>query len=230
MTRSPQLYLVLPPRTGADAAAYLARQIARHPPACVRLGTAGLGEDEIRKQADAVREIAHRAEIAVVIESHFRLVRPLGLDGVHLTDGHRNIRAARKELGADAIIGTFCGASRHIAMTAAEMGADYVAIGPFTAGGLGDGATADPALAAWWSEMIETPLVVEGGLSTRLAASLANAADFIAMGAELWGAEILGAEPQSPEDHTLKRLNAETAAWLSYAGLFDNTPDEEDVQ
>lgn len=213
MTPAPQFYLIIPPRTGADAAAYLARQIARHPPACVRLGTAGLGEDEIRRQADALRETAHAAEIAVVIESHFRLVQPLGLDGVHLTDGHRSLRAARAALGADAIIGAFCGASRHSAMTAAEMGADYVAIGPFAADGLGDGATADPSLAAWWSEMIETPLVVEGGLSPSLAAGLAGSADFIALGAELSRAE----------DQTIGVVEAETAAWLPYAGLFDST-------
>ncbi|HIE71875.1 MAG TPA: hypothetical protein EYP98_17775, partial [Planctomycetes bacterium] len=54
----------------------------------------------------------------------------LGLDGVHLTDGSRSVRVARKELGPDAIVGAFCGTSRHDGMVAGEAGADYVALGP----------------------------------------------------------------------------------------------------
>ena len=38
---------------------------------------------------------------------------------------------ARRIVGADAIVGVTCHASRHLAMQAAETGADYVAFGAF---------------------------------------------------------------------------------------------------
>lgn len=67
--------------------------------------------------------------MAVVIDDHVKLAQRHGLDGVHLTDGARAVRDARKELGDDAIVGAFCGSSRHEGMTAAEHGADYVSFG-----------------------------------------------------------------------------------------------------
>ena len=109
----------------------------------------------------------------LVVADHFRLAPRLGLDGVHLTDGARQVRAARKALGADAIVGAFARASRHDGMTAAEIGADYVSFGPVGATGLGDGSVAPLDLFAWWSEMIEVPVVAEGGLTPALAADLA---------------------------------------------------------
>ena len=71
-------------------------------------------------------------------------------------------------------------------MTAAEIGADYVSFGPVGATGLGDGSAAPLDLFAWWSEMIEVPVVAEGGLTPELAADLAPVADFLALGDELW--------------------------------------------
>ncbi len=82
------------------------------------------------------------------------LVERLGLDGVHLTDGARTVRKARKDLGADAIVGAFCGVTRHEGISAGEAGADYAAFGPIGATGLGEG---DYGLFQWWSEMIEVP-------------------------------------------------------------------------
>jgi thiamine-phosphate pyrophosphorylase len=114
------------------------------------------------------------------------LVGRLGLDGVHLTDGARSVRAARKTLGSEAIVGAFCGASKHDGMTAGEAGADYVSFGPVTASALGDGTVADHELFAWWSEMIEVPVVAEGLITDRAVAGLWQVADFLAIGEEIW--------------------------------------------
>jgi thiamine-phosphate pyrophosphorylase len=62
----------------------------------------------------------------------------LGLDGVHLTDAARSVRATRKALGADAMVGAACGTSRHDGMAAGEAGADYIAFSPVGDTGLGD--------------------------------------------------------------------------------------------
>ena len=69
---------------------------------------------------------------------------------------------------------------------AAEAGADYVGFGPAGATGLGDGSVAPHELFAWWSEMIEIPVVAEGGITPEVAFGLAGAADFLALRDALW--------------------------------------------
>jgi len=81
--------------------------------ACVRLALASSDEDVITRTADALRVVTHDRDVALVIDSHVMMVERLGLDGVHLTDAARTIKAVRKTLGDDAIIGSHCYTSRH---------------------------------------------------------------------------------------------------------------------
>ena len=113
------------------------------------------------------------------------MAQRLGLDGVHLSDGARSVRAARKDLGPDAIVGSYCGASRHDGITAGEAGADYVSFGPVGATALGGGTRAERELFEWWSEMIEIPIVAEGALSDDLLRDLAQVTDFFGI-SEIW--------------------------------------------
>ncbi|SFQ41637.1 thiamine-phosphate pyrophosphorylase [Roseivivax halotolerans] len=183
----PQIYLVTPPeidlmRFPETLSAVLeAQEIA-----CLRLSLATRDEDVLMRAADAIREIAHAFDVALVIDTHVVLADRLGLDGVHLTDGARSVRAARKELGLDAIVGAFCGTSRHDGMNAGEGGADYVSFGPVSGGALGDGSLAERDLFAWWSEMIEVPVVAEGGITAEVARDLAPVVDFVSVGEEIW--------------------------------------------
>lgn len=157
--------------------------------ACLRLSLATRDEDTLMRAADAAREAAHARDVAVVIDNHLILAERLGLDGVHLTDGSRNVRKARKDLGADAIVGAFCKASRHDGMTAGEAGADYVAFGPMGATSLGDGSHAEFDLFEWWSEVIEVPIIAEGALTADLVAKFGPVTDFFAVGEEIWGSD-----------------------------------------
>ncbi|MDO5613231.1 MAG: thiamine phosphate synthase [Paracoccus sp. (in: a-proteobacteria)] len=189
MDQQPQLYLILPPAASAsDLAGRLSAVLDTAPVACIRIPGAG-DEAELGRIADLVREIAHARDIAVVIEDHILLAQRHGLDGVHLTDGARGIRAARKELGADAIVGAFCGASRHDGIAAGEAGADYVSFGPVGDTALGRGTPAPQDLFAWWSEMIELPVVAEGALNRDLVTNLSPVCDFLAIGTEIWSAD-----------------------------------------
>ena len=183
----PQIYLITPPSFSLDTfPATLSRVLAAHEVACIRLALASRDEDEVMRAADAVRLVAHEHDVALVIEDHIALVERHGLDGVHLTDGARSVRAAREALGPDAIVGAFCGASKHEGMNAGEAGADYVAFGPAGASALGHGARAEADLFAWWTEMIEVPVVAEGALDADLVAALAPKTDFFGIGAEIW--------------------------------------------
>jgi len=127
--------------------------------------------------------------VALVVEDHFRLVERLGLDGCHLSDGPRLLRDVRKDLGQEAIIGCYCGTSKHSGLSAGEIGADYVTFGPVSTSALGDGSVVDLDLFAWWSEMIEVPVVAEGGLTVELVRQLAPVTDFLAIGAEIWASD-----------------------------------------
>lgn len=186
----PKLYLATPAQIELSTfPALLAGLVDKFPTACIRLALASRDEEVLARAADLIREVAHARDIPVVIDNHYQLVERLGLDGVHLTDGPRRVREVRKALGKDAIIGAFCGTSRHNGMTAGELGADYVSFGPVTASAtLGDGQAVEPGLFAWWSEMIEIPVVAEGGVTSEAAASIASQADFLCLGDEIWDA------------------------------------------
>ena len=186
----PQLYLVTPPTFELSSFPdRLARVLDEVEAACLRLSLASSDQDVISRAADAVRAVAHERDIALVITDHIQMAERLGLDGVHLGDAARSVRDARKALGADAIVGCYCGPSRHDGMTAGEAGADYISFGPVGQSALGDGSTADLELFQWWSEMIEIPVVAEGNLTPDLVASLAPYTDFFGIGDEIWRAD-----------------------------------------
>ncbi|MBP7243074.1 thiamine phosphate synthase [Amaricoccus sp.] len=190
----PRLYLVTPPILTVEAFGdVLARLLDTVEIACLRLSLATTSEDELMRAADALRAVCHARDVPLVVAEHYRLAARLGLDGVHLHDGPRRVRAAREALGSNGIVGAHARTSRHDGMTAAEIGADYVSFGPVEAGALSDGVSAPFELFEWWSEVIETPVVAEGGVSLPLAATLAPVADFLALGAEIWD------HPDGPE-------------------------------
>ena len=62
-----------------------------------------------------------------------------------------------------------------------------MAFGPITP--FGDVAAAEDDLFQWWSDVVEVPVVAEGGLSPDSVARLAPMTDFFAIGEEIWSAD-----------------------------------------
>lgn len=86
--------------------------------------------------------------LAVLLRDDAQIAVRNGADGVEIAD-LANYAEARRILGADRIVGAYCGASRHRAMELGEAGADYVAF-----------AQADHMdLISWWSEIFEIPCI-----------------------------------------------------------------------
>jgi len=188
--QDPQLYLITPATFALAAFSdQLSAILDAHAIACVRLTLSTTDERDIAQAADGLREVCHARDVAIVIADHFRLVEPLGLDGVHLPDSSRQVRDVRKALGTDAIIGTYCGASRHAGMTAGEIGADYISFGPVAETALGSGKLAPYDLFQWWSETVEVPVVAEGNVTLETATTLVPVVDFFALSDEIWGAD-----------------------------------------
>ncbi|TDQ77597.1 thiamine-phosphate pyrophosphorylase [Dongia mobilis] len=146
--------------------------------ACLRI--AGLDEARVRIAAREILQPAQDAGIAVLLDS-VELVKSLGADGVHLADP-MDYAAARRVLGDRASIGVACPLERHMAMEAAEAGADYVQFDYDLARA---GESLD--LIAWWSEMMTVPSVVALPPEPVTAGTvMAAGADFMAPDADLW--------------------------------------------
>ena len=186
----PQIYLITPPEFELSTLSeQMGACLDATEVACVRLSMATRDEDRISRAADALRELTHARDIALVIDDHVAMVERLGLDGVHLTDGVRSVGKVRKDLGEDAIVGTTCGNSRHDGMNAGEMGADYISFAPVGDTVLGHGERAELELFRWWSMMIEVPCVAEGALTLDLVRTLTPHTDFFGFSDEIWKAE-----------------------------------------
>jgi thiamine-phosphate pyrophosphorylase len=168
-----QLYLMI----GAGDADALPALLAELPVACVRMRVTGAADAEA---AQTCRLACHEREIPLVIaadddEMALDVAEAAQADGVHLAGSPKAGPWVRERLGEDAIVGIDPGPSRHDAMTAAEHGADYVTLhGEWGA----DGAVPEEIL--WWSQMIETPMVVEAG--SERAGALSGVAEFVAAG------------------------------------------------
>ncbi len=183
----PQLYLITPTEIDLNKfPSVLQRVLDVTDIACLRLSLGTSDAAAICRAGDRLREIAHARDISIILDTHRLLAQRLGLDGVHLRDSGRGLRKIRAEMGEDAIIGAHCGISRHDGMSAGEAGADYIAFGPVRESAMGDGDLAQTELFAWWSEIIEIPIVAEGALRVADIERLAPVTDFFAIGDEIW--------------------------------------------
>lgn len=180
---STQIYLTADAGLEADA---LRQALEAGSVACLLLQAGRLDDDALRAAIDRLRPVAQEREVAFLIENRARLAHETGCDGVHLSGDAAHVKAGREAVGAEAIVGVACGASRHAAIVAAEAGADYVAFGGGSADD-GRATPADPELVSWWQALMSAPCVAIAGDDLRTAADLAAAgADFVAVGPGIW--------------------------------------------
>ena len=98
------------------------------------------------------------------------------------------MREARVLLGEEADIGVTCHDSRHLAMEAAEQGADYVAFGAFFPTQTKETVhQPDPESLTACSQMTIVPCVAIGGITPENAGALVAAgADYLAVSSAVW--------------------------------------------
>jgi len=183
-----RLYLVTPQIVDPDPFGHHLEQVlSAVPVACLRVDLGDAAEAEWRSVLNHLIGPCHAHDVALIVTDHFRLVEPLGLDGVHLSHSRMSVRDVRKELGKDRIVGAAAGTSRHQGLILAEAEADYVSFGPVgDTGVLGDDARAEDDLFAWWTEVVETQCVAEGGVSVEDAERLADITDFVVPDRRIW--------------------------------------------
>jgi thiamine-phosphate pyrophosphorylase len=184
-----RLYLITPPRfEPREFADELKRALGGGDVASLQLRLKEASDDEIKRAAEILMPIAQRADVAFIVNDRPDLARALGADGVHIGQEDASYSEARAIVGPNAIIGVTCHDSRHLAIEAAEAGADYVAFGAFYPTATKDAKTrAEPELLQWWSEVMLVPCVAIGGITVANAQPLIDAgADFIAVSSGVW--------------------------------------------
>ncbi|HUO88561.1 MAG TPA: thiamine phosphate synthase, partial [Rhizomicrobium sp.] len=159
MSERCRLYLVTPPKLEAKAfAETVKRALDAGDVASFQLRLKDAGDDEIRRATEVLMPIVQRAGAAFILNDRPDLARALGCDGVHVGQDDMPYAEARAIVGKDAIVGVTCHDSRHLAMEAAEAGADYVAFGAFFPTATKDAKTrADIEILRWWSEVTVVP-------------------------------------------------------------------------
>ncbi len=187
---STQLYLLTPSAISdlEDFAGKLRSVCSAVEIASLQIRLKNTQNDEVRRAFDTLAPIAREHGAVVILNDDPHLAQELGADGVHLGQSDMPVKAARKLLGPDMVIGASAHNSRHLAMCAAEDGADYVAFGAFfpTATKKTE-YVANVDLLGWWTDLFEVPCVAIGGIKPENAALLAQAgADFVAVCSGVW--------------------------------------------
>lgn len=185
-----RLYLITPVRLD-DLAAFghvLGHALDAGDVAALQIRLKGVSDDIIAAACDALMPIAQSRGVAVILNDRPDLAAKLGCDGVHIGQEDATLAEARRIVGPDRMVGVTCHNSLHLAMEAAEGGADYVAFGAFFPTTTKDAATrcAPEILTGWQADML-TPCVAIGGITVATAGEIAAAgADFIAVSAGVW--------------------------------------------
>jgi thiamine-phosphate pyrophosphorylase len=203
-----RLYLITPPRL-EDLAGFgrvLAHALDGGDVAALQIRLKDAPDDVVAAAVDALAPIATARGVAVILNDRPDLAVRLGCDGVHVGQEDAPLAEARRIVGPERMIGVTCHDSLHLAMEAAEGGADYVAFGAFFPTTTKAAPTrADPELLTGWQQAMVVPCVAIGGITVAAARELAAAgADFLAVSAGVWS---YGEGPAA----AVKAFNAEMA-------------------
>ena len=206
---SVQIYLITPPEFDPeDFRPKLIEALEAGEVACVQLRMKSKDgipapREEIKRTAEILMPEAQSRDVAFLINDDAELAAEIGADGVHVGQEDMTAKQARQIVGKDAIVGVTCHNSRHLAMEAAEHGADYVAFGAFYPTDTKNAKTqADPEILEIWTTMTTVPCVAIGGITAENAPPLIEAgAEFIAVISSVWD------HPDGP-GAAIKALNA----------------------
>jgi len=182
-----RLYLITPPVLPENFADQLAAALDAGDVAAVQLRLKDVPDDVIARAVEKLRPVVQSRDVAFILNDRPDLAVKLGCDGAHVGQTDMKVTQARKILG-DLTLGVTCHNSRHLAMEAAEAGADYVAFGAFF-----PTATKEPPEMAeietlrLWAEVMEIPCVAIGGINAENCAPLVKAgAEFLAVVSAVW--------------------------------------------
>jgi thiamine-phosphate pyrophosphorylase len=184
-----KLYLISPPQIELRTFyAHLEEAVDAGDIGCFQLRLKDVSDDIILGMAETLMPLLKDRGIPFLINDRPNLAVQAGADGVHIGQNDASYEEARSIIGSDGIVGVTCHDSRHLAVIAAEKGADYVAFGAFFPTTTKDAPTsASPDLVRWWCDTTIVQCVAIGGITVENCAPVVAAgADFLAISAGIW--------------------------------------------
>ena len=187
-----KIYLITPPKIDEKLFfASLENVLSTKIVSCLQIRLKNVEDKNIIEICKIVRPICDNYKIPLIINDRLDLVKKCDADGVHLGQDDGSIKDARKYLGSNFIIGASCYNSKHIAMKAAENGADYVAFGAFF-----ESKTKIPKVQVKtniiedWNFISNIPCVAIGGITPTNCKDLIKAgADHLAVIGSIWNSD-----------------------------------------
>jgi thiamine-phosphate pyrophosphorylase len=186
------LYLITPVLSAADADAFgkiFAETLEVAPIACALVRFAPGSEAHAKAIVAPLLPSAKDADCALLIENDARLAARLGADGAHVAGVGENLVKAIESLKPERIVGAGSMHTRDDAMTAGELGADYVMFGEPRGGAQTRGLASLVSLTervVWWAEIFETPCVAYADTMAAVGTLAEAGADFVALGGAIW--------------------------------------------
>ncbi len=213
--RDCRLYLITPPAI-EDLAAFvraLGEALEGGDVGAVQLRLKNVPDDIVGAATRLMLPLTEAREIPLIMNDRPDLALRFGCDGVHIGQDDAPYSEARRIVGHQRIVGVTCHASRHLAMEAAEAGADYVAFGAFFPTATKEAKTrAELEILDVWQESMLIPCVAIGGITPGNCRPLVAAgADFIAASSAVWS------YPAGPRA-AVAAFNAAIAAGLAERG------------
>ncbi len=155
---------------------------------CFQLRLKDVSDDIIIGAGETLLPLARDRNIPFLINDNPTLAAAVGADGVHIGQNDASYEEARSLVGPEGIVGMTCHGSRHLAIMAAEKGADYVAFGAFYPTATKQATTtANPEIIRWWCDTTIVQSVAIGGITPENCAPIVSAgANFLAVCGSIW--------------------------------------------
>ncbi|MEA1938725.1 MAG: thiamine phosphate synthase [Pseudomonadota bacterium] len=131
-------------------------------------------EPTLRTAIQALAPLMRERDIALLLDGDPDVAIETDLDGVEIDCALLSVRDVRKIMGDDRIVGAHARSSRHLAMTAGEQSADYVAF------------YQDQEIVRWWADMMEVPGAVDCADLSQTQKLVLAGTDFLRPGLSLW--------------------------------------------
>jgi len=135
------------------------------------------------EEAAALAELCREQQVTFIINDDVELARQVAADGVHRGQSDAALSAARRQLGAQAVIGVSCHNDLSLAEKAQREGASYVAFGRFYHSvSKPEAPLADIEILRQARQQLDLPIVAIGGITPDNGAGLIEAgADALAV-------------------------------------------------
>lgn len=186
-TPATQLYLIAPPVADPVASLpMLGAVVEAARPACVLLTPVASDDSAAKRIVRDVAPMVQRHDAALLVNGWSAIVARAGADGLHLAGGQKGLAEALASFKPERIVGVAGLRTRHLAMTLAETGVDYVMFGEPSADGRTPPLDEVVERVDWWAELFEIPCVAYASDLDAVAPLADAGADFVAIGSALW--------------------------------------------